>query len=221
MRKERERKSPQSLEGSSLQVHRFPSLSASEQGHVTAGATSDALRAAPTSQPSSGVSRDAGGRISILPTWQHPSKHGPGFPQGMVCSRGELRAELRGRRDGTGCWSPAVMAKGTDSIQGRIKPHRPQMGVCKVESPCTALAPATPPGTYEAGGSAEGPSRAATAQTRPLKAFLGPRGAADRERRERVLGERALLFAGDPARSLPTGDIPSSAGPQGRVSLVD
>lgn len=48
---------------------------------------------------------------------------------------------------------------------------KPQMEGCKAESPRAAPAPAAPPGTGEAGVSAEGPSWATAAQNRPLKAF--------------------------------------------------
>lgn len=50
----------------------------------------------------------------------------------------------------------------------------PQMGICKVESPPTAPAPAAPLGTGEAAVRAEGPSLVATAQNRPLEAFQHP-----------------------------------------------
>ena len=82
--REDRRKSLQSSEGSSPQIHSFPPpsncSSTSEQGHITPGTTSDALGAAPISHPSSRVQQEAGGKISISATLKYPSKHCPGLP---------------------------------------------------------------------------------------------------------------------------------------------
>lgn len=140
MRREGGRKSLQSWEGSSLQIHGFPSpsncCSASEQSYITPGTASNALGAAPINHPSSGVQREAGGRISISATLKYPSKHRLGLPHGMVWFQGgdESRVgEKEERKLVLGVWEPwwdgrgcrgclGRSAKGRDSIQGRIKP---------------------------------------------------------------------------------------------------
>lgn len=198
MRREGGRKSLQSWERSSLQIHSFPSpsncSSASEQSHITPGTASNALGAAPINHPSSGVQREARGRISISATLKYPSKHCLGLPHGMVWFRGGAESRV-GEKEGWELvlgvrepwWGMAMGAKaawggqpkggtayraGSNPLTSSI--FKPQMVGCKAESPHTALVPAAPPGTDKTGASAEGPFRVATAQNRPLKAFQHP-----------------------------------------------